>query len=247
MDSSLSLPLRVLLISTLGLAACSGSGGSGGSGGSTSTAGAAGTTVTGGTAGAGGTTMTTDPCMNTEPILQPDGSPSGYVKCSDGSVNRVAAVACVLQNKDTCKGDESFYECHTGADCMGGSNGVCVHEFSEGLTASCRCVYACETDDDCAGGNTCVCAGVSTKEGYTENPFCTKGSDCHAPADCASGECGFGEWNINCNRDAHTFCREGDDQCRVDDDCKSDPSAPTQCQKTDVTGKWKCTDPTCTI
>ncbi len=234
--------LRVLFVAALamGAAACnSGSGGAGAGGG-------AGSTNPGGTAGAGAGGSEAKACDSPTPILQPDGSDSGYVKCADGAVNRVAKVVCVLQNVDTCEGTEEILGCTTAADCTDKPNGVCAHILVEGPGGgTCGCVYPCETDDDC-GGNACVCAGVSAWTGTKENSFCAQSSDCTQPSDCASGQCGLGEWRKNCFMDAHTGCRAADDACRTDPDCDGTGSSP-QCEKTDATGTWKCNDPTCTI
>lgn len=239
--SSSKLGVLVLAVLAIGAVACENSVGGAGAGGG------AGSTNAGGNAGstnAGGDVVSA--CDSPTALLQPDGSDSGYVKCADGSVNRVAKVACVLQNMDTCQGDEQVKDCTTSADCTAKPNGVCLHIAVSGPGyGTCGCVYQCETDDDC-GGKACICAGVSQIWATEGTSFCAADGDCSQPSDCASGQCGLGEWETNCYVNSHMNCRTPDDECRSNTDCKTGDTSPG-CEKMDVTGTWKCHDPTCTI
>lgn len=191
------------------------------------------------TSGTGGTGGATSGCENPTPILQPDGSESGYVKCADGAINRVAPVACVgAAVVDSCAGTEDTLDCTTAADCTGGPNGTCQsYAPGPGGPTYCSCLYQCNTDADCAAGEACVCAGVFSTS------FCAQKGDCLKGEDCATTECGLASYTDGCGTSYYTFCRAGSDVCRVDADC----GATQNCAKTDVTGTWKCTDATCTI
>ncbi len=230
------LGLRASLLAALGLgvAACSGGGGGGGGGGNAGSAGSAGSGGTGGAA--------SKSCDDATPILQPTGEPSGFVKCADGSIDRVEQVTCVLQNKDTCLGTEETLGCTTAADCVAKPNGVCLTQQLPGGTGSvsaCGCVYPCQTDADCGAGKACVCAGVSSKS----NAFCSDVGACAKGADCASGECGYTEYSDGCNTTLSVVCRDSADECRTSAGC----IGGQQCSKTTANGAWTCMDQTCTI
>lgn len=232
------LGLRASLLAALGLSVAACSGGSGGSGGNAGSAGSGGTGGTGGTA--------TKSCDNATPILQPTGEPSGFVKCADGSIDRVEQVTCVLQNKDTCMGTEETLGCTTAADCVAKPNGVCLTQQLPGGTGSvsaCGCVYPCQTDADCGTGKACVCAGVSPVYFAKDNAFCSDVGACGKGADCASGECGYTEYTDGCSLTLSVVCRDSADECRTSAGC----IGGQQCSKTTANGAWTCMDQTCTI
>jgi hypothetical protein len=211
----------------------SATGGSGGSATGGSATGGSGGSATGGSAGSSSAV-----CSGATPILQPNGADSGYVKCSDGSINRVAAATCAVVLKDTCKGDEMFFECKTGADCVAQPNGSCLTFSTD--TTGCSCHYQCKGDSECGPGQACVCAGV----GDPEKSFCTSAAgDCAKPGDCPSGECGYATFDDGCSTHHYLYCRDQADICRVDGQC----AANEQCAKVDPASNWVCNTPNCVI
>lgn len=51
-------------------------------------------TLSGGGGGAGGGSGAG--CAGSSPILQPDGKPSGFVTCADGSIDRASQATCTV-------------------------------------------------------------------------------------------------------------------------------------------------------
>src|SRR5690606_22525545 len=124
-----------------------GAGGSGGNG-------------AGGGGGEGGGAL----CDGAVPVLQPDGSPSGFSQCPDGTIHRVEAVSCnPAVNAPLCAGTEDVQTCTTNADCTDAPNGVCVSSAGGGFDPQsyCGCVYPCTADSDCGASQVCVCDGVA--------------------------------------------------------------------------------------
>ena len=82
-------------------------------------------------------------CMGAMPVILPDGTDSGYIRCSDGTIHRETAVACdTTINAPSCAGTESFMDCKVDADCVAKPHGKCAH-FDPQFGApgdSCGCV-----------------------------------------------------------------------------------------------------------
>jgi hypothetical protein len=211
----------------------SGGGGDGGSGGGTTTTWT--TTWT--------ETFTDGACLDPVPLAQANGTPSGYVRCADGAINRVEKVACQLQ-APACKGTEMNLACVTDADCGGTPGAKCAHydanSGGEIPGDSCGCVYPCSTDADCPAGNICACDGVVTMNA----PFaaCVTAS-CGTGADCPSGECGISSYDDGCYRDIELACRTPVDPCRGDADCQTN----YQCVTPNNSGAWSCQTTGCAI
>ncbi len=239
-------PLRASLCAVLGLsaAACGGNvtvetssgGGSGGEGGGTTTTSLPTTTTW-------TETFTDYKCENPVPIAQADGSPSGYVRCADGAINRVQQVAC-NEPAPACKGTEVNLGCTTDADCGATPGAKCAHydEVPGGEIPgdSCNCVYPCSTDSDCPAGNICACNGVVPMNA----PFaaCVTAS-CVTNADCPSGECGISSYDDGCYRDIELACRTPGDPCRADAACQDG----YQCVTANNSGAWSCETFGCAI
>ncbi len=169
----------------------------------------------GGSGGGGGAASA---CVSPTPILQPDGKDTGFVKCADGAIDRVAPATCSVTLGDTCQGTEMTLDCVTGADCNAQPFGSCI-SYSGGAPGpeitGCGCQYQCATDADCAPGSICACAGI-TDPGKA---FCMSAPGCSTGADCASGECGYSEYNNGCGTEHNLYCRSATDACRSAADC----------------------------
>jgi hypothetical protein len=241
--SLVSLRASLLAAMGLGLGACGGdvttdahTGASGGGGGS------AGTTGTGGEPSATCKSPTVIPARN--------GDPTGFEKCADGTIRRVAAVkADTAAGVTACSGSETVVSCKADTDCTTGLHGKCGSVQTSGLggpMTSCSCVYPCATDDECGKGQVCVSAGVvpSDKSGS----FCAPAS-CSTGKDCPSGECGISSFNDGCGTQVQLACRNEGDACRLDADCPgSSVTPPGQCALTDFPNvAWRCATQSCAI
>ncbi|MFH1468467.1 MAG: hypothetical protein ABIO70_29020 [Pseudomonadota bacterium] len=166
-------------------------------------------------------------CQNPEAIPLQDGRESGYVRCADGAVDRVAAVALdrslYLDAVPACSmPPHDGSSCQTDADC-GESPWVRCANDRGSSTVTCSCVTLCAEDTDCGAGQACLApepaAGISW-------PTCREAT-CATDGDCASGECGLfsksqGDWTL-----AGLACRTPGDACRTDADCGD-------------SGEWTC-------
>lgn len=200
-------PLRLSILAALGAAGLSGcdstiTDGDGGGGG-----------------GTGGGPIEPSVCVDPQPIAQESGGASGFVRCADGAVDRVAAVACEqpLSDGPACQGDEDSQTCTTDSDCVDRPHGRCIHYEDFDASTHCGCSYGCATDDDCTDGRSCVCAGVLD----SESSRCVA-SNCSDSEDCGSGACGLAVWDDGCGAVPSLACRVGGDECRSDGDCASD-------------------------
>jgi len=207
--------LRLTLLAALGLGAlaCGSTVETGGSG--QGGAGASGTTTT--TTGQGGASAG---CQGATPVLLPDGTDSGYVKCDDGTIHRASVVTCdPTISAAACAGTEPFLNCTTDADCTAMPHGKCIHQDPsfDIPDASCGCVYSCAEDADCGADAVCVCNGVV--DNGVPWSRCASSAQCQTDADCASGECGITSFNDGCFQQVSLACRGADDPCRVDADC----------------------------
>ncbi len=243
--------LRSSILAALGvasIAACGGSttvdrpasqGAGGGATGSTST-----TTTGGGGAGGGAGGAAPSACKDPLPLLQPSGSPTGFVRCADGAIDRVAAVACDAPAPpgEACVGDEVNLSCTTDADCVDRSYGRCLHGDSPDLgSTSCGCSYGCKVDADCDAigpGTACACAGVGERVTQAQ---CVRAA-CATNAACPGGECGFGVWDTGCGVDLVLSCRAAADACRGDAQC-----AGQQCSVDGAGTPFTCLGPSCAI
>ncbi|MFZ5477771.1 MAG: ferritin-like domain-containing protein [Myxococcota bacterium] len=168
------------------------------------------------------------PCLGgaSESVLLEDGSPSGYERCEDGTIHRVAVETYdPTIPTDACAGDEEARSCETDADCTALPYGKCVtgttwDEEYRTITA-CSCAYACTTDADCEGDAACVPPGV-VETGF-DYPVC-RSARCETDADCASEECGLTSYFDGCGWDVDLSCRTDADACRVDADCEAGAS-----------------------
>lgn len=195
----------------------------------------------GGNGGTGGTTSNL--CANAVPILQPDGSETGFFACPDGTKYRAVQMACdTTQAGPACIGNEASTACLTDADCTDRPYGRCLHgEYygPGGSQTSCVCSYSCAGDSDCGDGYVCACSGVSG-ESRCISATCTTNDD------CPSGECSLSVYDDGCGSVASLHCRSDVDSCRTADDC-TDGGNNVQCAVDHGGGPFSCLGTTCAI
>lgn len=173
------------------------------------------------------------PCEGAAPIMTPEGTPSGAVRCPDGAIDRVAAEVCEPRvDLPACPADAEGNEggCAEDADCTDGPHGRCVQPPLGGGIAFCACRYGCATDSDCGEDEVCICAGVVDGSSRCVPAGCDTG------ADCDSGECGISSAYDGCDYSVRTACRAPDDLCRTDDECREMATGDT-CE---YTNGWGC-------
>jgi hypothetical protein len=156
-------------------------------------------------------------CVDPAPVLIENGEPTGFVKCADGAINRVASATFKPVNTgEACHGDEVGGGCLTDDECSAGPNGRCIHYSVSDGGPFCNCEYACATDEDCATGTVCVPAELSENATY---PRCVAAA-CKHGDDCPSGECGLADFFNGCFVETQLRCRDVEkDACHSDDDC----------------------------
>lgn len=164
------------------------------------------------------TDLPTVGCEDPESILLADGGPSGFERCADGAVNRASAETFPPVNLgEACHGDEESLACTTDADCTDGPNGRCMHGYAGDIGyAYCGCEYACASDDDCKPlSEACVADEVHPG---VYRPVCVP-AECHADADCDSGQCGLSAFDDGCGWALELVCRASADTCHGTADC----------------------------
>lgn len=191
--------------------------------------------TTSGESGSSSAPTTGDPessCVDPQPIFQRGGEvPSGFVRCANGLVHRVKAVACAVEGFGDCM---SGGECHGDADCDDAPHGTC-HQVS---FVGCVCNYGCGSDADCASGQICACPGV----------LGNRHSQC-IPAGCVdSGGCGAGLCALAAGGSsqcgalavAEVACMDATSPCLVHEDCRDLPDTQEcgSCWPQD--GTWSC-------
>lgn len=140
------------------------------------------------------------PCEDPQEILLLPGMPSGYVRCADGSVNRVEAVSLVgidySASVPACpKGvSDHLAGCHADADCGDDALHQCAYRRGSEVN-TCNCVTLCDEDSDCDVDQ--VCAPPQGAEGL-DWPMCVH-AGCRTGAECASGECGVVSKEASCS------------------------------------------------
>ena len=130
------------------------------------------------------------PCTDPEPVLDPKGSSTGWVRCADGSVNRVEAVPVDMALYDVREcGVVKPGGCYSDANCTERPNGRCAEWTSFG-GPWCACTYLCSADADCATGE----CGYNPCGVYPRDPdgvACRTGGDaCRVDDDCDWGWAG---------------------------------------------------------
>jgi hypothetical protein len=169
-----------------------------------------------------------DLCGASEPAAD------GYVRCADGSINRVGPGTYEPIVAGNCAGTEDILNCTTDADCNAAPYGACVSGFFFEATEEytrCSCSYGCASDEECDPGYVCVPPGLVG--GTPAWPSCQPAT-CLTDEDCGPcGECGLGGYHDNCSPVVRQNCRSAEDGCRTDQDCDlwCDPNSPWSCNE----------------
>lgn len=158
------------------------------------------------------TTLSTDdqPNPDCEPILQEDGSPSGFEQCMNGDTVRTSAQTCTdphpVSDGSTC----NYGYCFSDEDCKEKPYGAC--QLQDDLPPNCGCEYGCTNDAECGPGFACLCAPVD------RGTVCIE-AGCRSDSDCSPGyRCAFTPsslWGYG----ASLHCHGPDDECQSDADC----------------------------
>jgi hypothetical protein len=166
----------------------------------------------------------------------------GVVQCPDGKINRMGGGTFdPTITAPTCMGTETFINCMSDADCMGGAYGKCISTLSGDDSPTCDCAYACASDDDCSAGFGCLPSGVFGP-GWPGWPTCQP-MGCATGSDCGEcGECGVGRFIDGCEAVRTAQCRTASDACSSDADCE----VGHECYP-DSNGTWVCQNSECAI
>ncbi len=187
------------------------------------------------------------PCDG-EPIPGADGQPSGYVRCADGSIDRVGPARCVaMQPAGRCPGDLPGGECQVDSDCVAGAFGRCDFPPFPGPDG-CMCSYGCATDDDCAPGRICACetSGATAGLGVCVVDVCASAED------CPGERCGLARFYDGCFTIPVLGCRSAVDECTENDACQpcDDGACFAECWPAGFAGdsrgdptRWRCDEP----
>jgi hypothetical protein len=178
-------------------------------------------------------------CPGAEPIMQAGDQerPTGYVRCSDGSIQRVdddAECADPSPGGTACP-EASDGGCRVDADCTDRAHGRCVVQELGGLLdgAWCGCVYGCVDDTDCPEDWVCACGGVHEGSEYPASSRCIP-ADCEVGEGCATGVCALGSTDDGCGVSYKLACTTPEDTCVSNADC----SDWSWCFP--VGGHWQC-------
>lgn len=163
-------------------------------------------------------------CIQPTPVLAENGKPTGYIRCSDGAINRESALECpVLVTAQACQGTEDHRMCNTAADCTQRPNGFCKTDrvSPEDSTPACYCDYPCTNDGDCKSGQVCMCPNIEN-----DGPDVARcvSAECKTNSDCESAECGAWVSASICPGSLSLNCRSPE-YCRSDETCP--PEVPT--------------------
>lgn len=172
------------------------------------------------------------PCLDPDPILDPDGEPTGVERCADGTVRRAAVVECAPRPAgEQCDGQGG--DCGEDADCTGRDHGRCVVS-DDIFDSGCVCRFGCASDADCDADEVCLCAGVIDGGSRCAPASCVTG------ADCASGACLINSTTDDCYDYPQVACLDPQrDACRSHADCGGNglPGGPNCIRSDDL---WTC-------
>ncbi len=178
-------------------------------------------------------------CENPSEIELTEGGASGYVRCEDGSVNRVEAVdldpSHYADRVAECSEDvtPNHGNCSVDSDCGDGVEHQCRFVDAH-YQYGCYCEYLCSTDADCPDGQICVAPEAASGVSWPRCVF----ADCASEGGCASGECGVASKGSQCEPWVYLACRTSGDSCRTNADCGDQQDA--LCTADDDQENWEC-------
>lgn len=183
---------------------------------------------------AGGLDPSPASCLDPQPILNPDGRETGYVRCADEAIDRVGPATCEPLLRGEACGADGFGDCAVDADCGAGSMGRCMLG-----AGACECRYTCAADADCPGGQICVC-GALRGEGWES--VCVP-AECRDSTRCGGDRCGVAQFSGGCGTETLVACRSTTDTCRTNEDCaEGSCQAPGEVWNDLIgTSDWQCT------
>lgn len=171
-------------------------------------------------------------CVAPSPLLTADGWPTGFVRCADGSTDRVQAVPSdpTADRIPACDGADGYDD----AACADAPRGLYYSMYGCSWP-HCVCTYPCAQDTDCGPGFACL--PPEAHGGGIDWPTCIPAT-CLTDADCPSGECGLGAVD-SCDGTSYRLdCRTPDDACRVPEDCPENSPLWKLCSSGG--GAWEC-------
>lgn len=170
--------------------------------------------------------------------IEIQGQPTGLVRCSNGNVARLLALACpvALEGETQCSSTGASATCQKDADCAERPHGYCGNVVAE--SPSCHCSYGCVTDADCSAGQICRCG---------EPTGVCMAASCATDADCPGQRCvEYGNRQNPCS-DRGWACTTPLDTCAGDSSCLAapDPASAAACRP-GAGGSWACvSEPVC--
>lgn len=168
-------------------------------------------------------------CVDPQPIFMHGSQiPSGFVRCANGVVHRVEAVACAVEGVGTCQWSG---ECNSESDCIEAPHGTC----HDSALLGCVCKYGCGSDADCDQGEICACAGV-----ISEISQCVP-AECLDDDGCQSGLCALAVGPGACGSyEGKTACIDASSPCLLHDDCPDPENNPSCGGCWPDAGVWSC-------
>lgn len=225
----------ILALACLGALACPGDDGSSNETSTTTTTETSTTATSTATSVADTTHGDPSGCEPSTPILQADGTPTGFVRCQDGAFERVEAVACSNPTPlGACMDAGVDSSCTTDAECTASPYGVCVGVTGGAGGTICSCAYGCVTDADCPDARICACGGDA--DGYPGGTACIP-APCSFNDDCGEERCHMATSPDGCELSPRMACTTAEDLCQSHDDC--DRSNSEACLPS-AGGRWQC-------
>jgi hypothetical protein len=176
-----------------------------------------------------GTTDTGGESPDCQPILQEDGTPTGFEACmSEDAVIRTSSATCSDHYPPGGDCGAGYGVCSSDADCTDRPYGSCG--YAADIVAACHCEYGCVSDADCGSGQICMCAPLDHGTRCID-AACQSDADCDPGYRCALslGIVWKGEW-------PSVRCHSAADECQADADCLEG-----HCLWHD--SRWECREP----
>jgi hypothetical protein len=148
-----------------------------------------------------------------QPILQDDGTPTGFEACmSDDSVIRTSSATCSDPYPPSLGAGcgAGYGVCSSDADCTDAPYGSCG--YPSDIIAACHCEYGCATDAECGSGQICMCAPLY------QGTHCID-ADCQSDADCDGYRCALSLGDGWSEIWPSVHCHSAADECQADADC----------------------------